>query len=115
MLGRELVVADLERQVAGVRPEVIQLLERRIARGARQVQGNDDVVVRGLRLQQQSDGRGPFIEGALAPVLFRIEVRVIEAAAELQRGMGRFELFVDEPGHARGAPPAASALLHRRP
>ena len=47
-------IADFEREVARVRAEVIQLFERRIARRARDVEGDDEVVVRGLRLQQQT-------------------------------------------------------------
>ena len=81
-----------------MRPEVIELFERRVARRARQVQRDHDVVFRGLRLQEQAGRRGPFIERTDASILVRLERRVIESPAELQRGMPRFDFFIHERG-----------------
>ena len=48
VFGAEIGVADLEREIARVITEVIELFERRIPRRPRHAQRDDDVVVRRL-------------------------------------------------------------------
>ena len=55
LLRSEIRVADLEREVAGMRPEEIELFERRIARRAREADGDRQLVLRGRRTEQQPD------------------------------------------------------------
>ena len=52
----EIGVADFEGEVAGVRPEEIQLLERGIACRPRQAECNHEVVVRRGRAHQKAGG-----------------------------------------------------------
>ena len=50
----EVGVANLEREVAGMRTKEVELLERGIARRSRQAERDDEVVVGRRRAQQQA-------------------------------------------------------------
>ena len=94
-------VPDLEREVAGVRTEEVQLLERRIARRARRADRKRQLVVRGRRPHEQADRRRSVGETPVRQTALGGERRVIQPAAELQRRMRPRHFLVDE--HGRGA------------
>ena len=113
VLGVEVLVADLECQVTGVRTVVIQLLERGIAGRARDVERDDEVIVGGLRLEPQPHRSGEFVEVAGAQTAFGFVTRVIQTAAELHRCMGDWLSLHRESPRTPADRPAATTLPHR--
>jgi hypothetical protein len=84
MFGREVGVADLERKVARMRPEVEQLLEGGDAGRARQTHRKGESLVRCCRREEQSDRPRSGREAPLALTIGRVP-RMIDAPPKLER------------------------------
>jgi hypothetical protein len=92
----EVGIADLEREIARVRAEEIQLLERRVAGRARQAERDDHIVVVRHGLHEQAERPRKLGEVAIGQNARRLEPRAIDATAELKREVRPGHLFVDE-------------------
>ena len=96
-------VADLEREVPGMRPEVVELLETGIACGPREVQGQREVVT---QVAEQADRPREVREVALRHVgsfdrgPVRVEGGMVEAPTELDRDMAERQLLIEEARQA---------------
>ena len=99
-LGLQIRIADLERQVAGVRSEEVELLQGRIPRRPGHAGGDDEVVVGGARANQRADRPGELGEVAGRQRPLRLERRQVHAPAKLQREMRPGQLLVEEGGDA---------------
>ena len=106
-------IADLEREVAGVHAEEEHLFERRRASGARHARGNRQPIV-GRRRTQQQAGRQRSVREIALRLSGRRVVRLIDAAAELQRHVRPRDLFVAQTPRTRSDRRPATALRRRR-
>ena len=97
MLRIQLIVADFEREVARVRAVEVQLLERRMARRARQAERHGHGV---SRAQEQAEGARDVVEVPRQKAALGLVRRVVVAAAELHDHMTPAQLLVDEGGRA---------------
>ena len=95
-LGIELGIANLEREVAGVDAEEVQLFQRRVARGPRDVERKGQLVVGRRRPKQDADRSRAVGEVAIRqPALWRI-ARPVDAAPELHGHVRPGQLLVQE-------------------
>ena len=115
VLGLEVGVADLEREVAGVRAEEVQLLERRVARGAREAAARWSA----CRRRPPGGTASPTdpeasVKSRVGQSAFRLVARVVDPAAELERDVRPGQLFVEERRDAASDRRAATAPRRRR-
>jgi hypothetical protein len=96
VLGFEVGISDLEREVPRVRAEEIQLFERRVTRGAGQAHRKCELIVRSGRTQQEADRARAIGEVPGGKVPFGVERHVVQAGAELERGVRPRYLFIEE-------------------
>ena len=95
-LGIELRVADFEGKIAGVDAEEIQLFQRRVARGPRDIERKRQLVVRRRRPEQDADRSRAVGEVAVGQAALRREPGPVDAPSELHGHMRPGQLLVQK-------------------